>query len=78
MTENPRYVVIHRGLYPRRIEVSDAKEIEERTYGTGDASALVSSRTLDPKVLHPAAQGTGWDAETCCCSVATFEAPISQ
>ena len=76
MTESPRYIVIHRGLYSRRIEASGAMEMESlRMRG---ASASVSGRSLDPKVLHPAAEGTGGDAETRCCSVATFEAPIGQ
>lgn len=73
MSEIPRYVVIHRGLYSRRIEAFDVMEMEGVR-----ASASVSSRSLDPKVFHPAAEGTGGDAETCCRSVATFEAPIGQ
>jgi hypothetical protein len=77
-TVNPRYVVIHRELYPRRIEARMRRRVNLST-GRGEIeSSSVSRRPLYPQVLHSAAQGTRRDAETCGCSSMTFEAPVSQ
>lgn len=53
MTENPRYVAVHRGRYSRWIEASDAKEVEERMYRMGGVRASVSSHSHDPSEAKP-------------------------
>jgi hypothetical protein len=45
MTESPRCVVIHRGLYSRRIEVSDDAKETERVR-TGRRCEGVSERSV--------------------------------